>query len=408
MKVASLPHVDAQLEAAVKRLVDYLDSSASKPLTNLILGPPGAGKSHVARKLHSEISTRVKCEFLELNFADVADYQGVSAMWQRIISLISQGHMPFVLVDECDVTLHGSSLLRFLINPMYGGSFLDRNGTPFAIKKCVFIFCGSHLRSRSILRQIQGGVCEVDIVALYFDLMMHYRRLGLASLSHQKQIMFQTLSQAKPFAAYGGEAGSLGYLLRLEKLQDFLSRVNGFVIELPDLSKPLELCAGIRYHLCDASFTADKPPTVAELRLSDTTEFENIKDFWTLHDHYGSHAKPYMPLLAYKRALVAERLSRARKFIADYRYNDQDIKPADVAYLGTAWLRHGMRSLETIVGHMIRFYSTHGSSGQFEPARDVLQAHIVEGYGGPQQLYQLLCDYNGGSVGLHPILNIHD
>lgn len=391
-----LPHFRRQLDVAIADVAAYLASGSKRPLNNLILGPPGAGKSYIADLIRKSVALPVAgaasangTTFLDVNFADVADYTGVQTMLKEIVKITAKPSVPFVLVDEFDVSLQGSSLIRFLINPMYGGSFMVGGPTPNKLEKCIFVFCGSYLRSRPILNAVSGGAAEIDVPSLYFDLMLHYRSTGSDVRYRQKREMFDSLCQAQALTSRTANHNAISYLLRLEKLQDFLSRINGFIIEIPDLAAPLEICKGMHFHVSDRAFKKRSQHTWSALALSKVEDFQSIFDYWMAADDRVTACAPYVPLIRYKRAIIRERLSRVRQWL-----NGSSLMPEEWSYLGMIWLRHGMRSLETICHAICDSKAKQPSSRPVVPPLDVSRSHVVEDYGGPTRLYAQLCELN--------------
>jgi hypothetical protein len=167
-----------------------------------------------------------------------------------------------------------------------------------------------------------------------------------------------------------------------------LSRINGFLIELPDLSNPGEVTPWAPLRFCFCS------------RPTDTCEHVGRKDLrrilglcqthCELEDHpvVTSSGHFVRPLEIYKHALVSERLLRVATFLRARLGKQCGASPGKVSspllhFLSLVPVRYGMRSIETLVSCLKDPHRQGGDDGSlcFEKFDDkqveVLRRHIL-------------------------------
>src|SRR5215470_10313156 len=145
----------SDLQNARADLADYFNRSLHRPFNCLLLGPPGSGKSFIAKQLSNfgdetkaggllttpqDEPNRVKqAKVLEFNLSQLHDPSELTKIFEQIAG--EKDDPKIVLFDEFDVRLAGSSVIRYLIEAMYDGKIL---GTQ-ELGKTAFIFSGSYL-----------------------------------------------------------------------------------------------------------------------------------------------------------------------------------------------------------------------------------------------------------------------
>ncbi len=342
-----VPEYAYRVSEAAKRIRDYFNNPDERPFSLLVLGAPGAGKTFLAKRLASASKAE---EFFEINCSRFGTADDIARELQKVA--LDRYAKKFVFIDEFDVTLAGSSVTRYLIEPMYDGK--DCIGKRFG--KTVFVFCGSYLRDLNILRDLEERGAAINLPAFLSKLLIRAKASGRQLL---KDFFVSAIAVDQMRATASPEVNVLAYLRRLEKLADFLSRINGPVVEIPDIAKPLEVAQpfllisshhGARHLSAVELFGCSSPKYlqsfVERTESSDRADGSSASEKW-LNFHFG-HAS--QPILAFKNMIIYERLLRVC-IITRSKYKKDRLKfnAADLNYLTLVPLAHGMRSLETII-----------------------------------------------------------
>lgn len=392
------------LENARDMLSWYFDRSYHRPLNSLLLGPPGSGKSFIAKEIarlnfessnirgksalhpgqESETASKTGVKFFELNLSQIDRLEDLAEFFEKKVVAESAGKPKIVLLDEFDVRLGSSSVIRYLIQPMYDGTFGKAGAR---LGKTAFIFSGSYLSSKSLLKKILREQSQIDlpkfIFELYYKVMIKQKEdeeanKEINNLYHMCEAYRKYRDDMTP------ESDITLYLRNLDKLWDFLSRINGFVIELPDLSAPLDItdpayALWTNSEACDSGLKCIKDSSIAE-RLIGWVDEENKKR-WEGSDkdreevppiskQFAYHNSPCEPILKFKDMLLRERLyvllsmfdfdRKVRRKKEDPKngmeWRDDTIvvmKQSLLNYLCTAPLVHGMRSLSTLMWNLV-------------------------------------------------------
>lgn len=366
----SHPRYRHDLEEAARRLKDYFaDEKAPPPLNCLILGPPGAGKTFVAKELAKGLGKKVLFE--EHNVSLSGDPK---SMLDDLVK--HTGEKRIVFIDEFDVTLGGSSVVRFLLDPMTAkGKY----------HSTAFIFSGSYLKNRQILDRLNSNLADFDFSLFLFDVMarsdneQERRRLGEL---YEACCHYQENRQALT-----PDADLLQYLRQLHKLRDFLSRINGFVVEIPDLASPMMIS--------DHPLTLEQekdPRNVPYIKLVDAKAAGHVRTFVEgAEKSDGAFSCGFESaneaVLQFKQMLLIERIGLMRVWLNDLLRKHQSapkvfcISRQDLNYLAMVPLQHNVRSLrflieQCMVPEKIDFEKAAKSLGNVPPeTRESLQPH---------------------------------
>jgi hypothetical protein len=377
-----------ELKKAQEDLADYFNRSLHRPFNCLLLGPPGSGKSFIAKQLSNFGDTtksggllptqeiernRVKqAKVLEFNLSQLHDPSGLTKIFEEIAR--EKNEPKIVLLDEFDVRIGSSSVTRYLIEAMYDGKILGTH----ELGKTAFIFSGSYLSDKGILSKIQKEKSHIDLPRFIFEYSYKAAITGDAETNKQVNSLFHMCEVYRRYQEeISPESDTMSYLRQLDKLSDFLSRINGFVIEVPNLSAPLEITdpPGV---LWTNNRVCGRPPRsicakgsgiaerVIEWAEAESQNHEGMRSIWDL---YNNHVSAAAPVLQYKDVLLKERLYVLLTIFDNERKNRREkkephngmrwksdtvivMKRSLLNYLCTAPLIHGMRSLNTLMWNL--------------------------------------------------------
>jgi ATPase family associated with various cellular activities (AAA) len=411
---------DAEIRNAVHRIRTHFSDKASvRPLNCLLLGPPGAGKSTLGKKLAE--ATCGKDRFTTINCAHYGSPDELGAQLEKISAKADEDKI--VLVDECDVTLAGSSAIRYLIDPMYSGE--DYYGNKF--NKTVFLFCGSYLRSREIINELEDRATSLAVPKLLYDVM-------LAAAPEQREVLrdgfLASAMLADSRARTSPRLRVVKYLRELEKLADFLSRINGPIIEIPDVSRPLEVS---KPHFVISSgrvpgdpgrdhLPKDEMEPLKKVGIGSACSPHQLLKFVTDtelprlpagHTHVSVADQRFRfgfkyrwdPFLAFKNMMIIERLLRVCDMISRALGGESnfDIRADELNFLTLVPVVHGLRSVETIIMRLLET-KKHGDRNSVTVNKDrfdlVVKSQIVDdrSYSNPSLVWNWIVQHNSRAL----------
>jgi hypothetical protein len=373
------PAFQQELENGQNMLRGYFSKNKGqkRPLNCLLLGPPGSGKTFLAKKLGNTLPDSM---FLEFNLSQ-ADHPGRLAEIFREIGQIGRriDSPKIVFLDEFDVTIGGTSMIRYLIHSMYEGKFGDGQ----ELKKTAFIFSGSYLKNKQLLSILQQSASNFDFLRFLHDTYLHLQDRE-NDRTQIRDFFDLSLRYREAKNKMSPDRDALDYLRRLDKLVDFLSRINGFVIEIPDVSAPLEITSPpfwISREECKTNSNSyrnlqikrGQGRSVAKdvLNFVSATEERLLKEKRKQSQKLlpaGAHIfkeykhSPFQPILSFKNMLLCERLARVIMMLED-KFASETCREVKISrkllnYLSVVPLIHGMRSLEYIIGQLSSSTST--------------------------------------------------
>jgi hypothetical protein len=384
------------LKNAQADLADYFNRSLHRPFNCLLLGPPGSGKSFIAKELSNfgdetkaggllttpedEPNRVKKAKVLEFNLSQLHDPSELTKIFEQIAT--EKDDPKIVLFDEFDVRLAGSSVIRYLIEAMYDGKVLRVQ----ELGKTAFIFSGSYLSNEDILSRVQKESSQLDLPKLIFEYFYKGAIDGDTEANKEVESVFHMCEVYRRYQQEMSPENDVTlYLRQLDKLPDFLSRINGFVIEVPNLASPLEIThppgalwtnrgsgAGRGQSVYpNGSGVAERAIRWAETEIqkwveTETQNHQSMSTIWNLHHNFNL---PSAPILQYKDILLKERLYILLTVFDNERKNRREKKEPKkgmdwtnetvvvmkrnlLNYLCTAPLIHGMRSLNTLMWNL--------------------------------------------------------
>ncbi len=344
----------ADISSAVSALQTHFSSgNPQRPLNSLILGGPGSGKSFLA----GQFKKRFGAKFVSFNISQFHHTWQIPETFVEVAKTISANPESNVIAffDEFDVRIESIAAIQYMIAPMYDKRF-EYKGVKYDIRKAALLFSGSYLNSQEVLSSVIGGGSRFDLPRLLFDTLHRFHNHG-----HNPEVerSIQSLASNTSLLAKPGDrtthAGVLAYVRSLEKIVDFLSRINGFVLELRKLDSPLRTTRQpFRMELSEGAGVVDSDAAKVQPDERIAAQIVELIDgqrkFETLQRFYG-YKNPQDPILEYKNLLLVDRLARVIQQIGE-NHSVRKISRALVNYLVVVPLVHGMRSLESLVANL--------------------------------------------------------
>lgn len=146
----------AQVRHIVRLLEQYCaDEHVKRPLSIVVFGPPGSGKSTFVRAITKAVAG---CQLVKTaNLTQIAETDELAAIFDEAAdpkidgttpSLVDTGKTPVYFFDEFDAALNGTPLgwLSWFLAPMQDGVVLAR-GKDIDVQKAVFMFAGGTAES---------------------------------------------------------------------------------------------------------------------------------------------------------------------------------------------------------------------------------------------------------------------
>ncbi|MGB4996741.1 MAG: AAA family ATPase, partial [Nitrospira sp.] len=339
------PVYSSQLKGAKSLLRSYFDDKirGQSPLNCLLLGPPGAGKTYIAEAIGKTHDRNQVIE--EINLSLDSDAQVILA---KIGAARKRPRVVFL--DEFDVTVDGSSVVRYLLDPI----------TRKEHAKTVFIFSGSYLKNRSILNTLCRNTADFDLLRFLFDVFMSESNRDAATFVRQLHQMSALYRESKQ--ALSPNSDLLNYLRQLHKIRDFLSRINGFVIQIPDIASPLAITdpmLALRPH--------EKGKRSEVFLWKGKVLPEDVREFAVkLGNNACKYQSPIEPLLDYKNMILTERLGLVLSLLPKPEWKDSEkgrdepelprfISHRLLNYLVMVPVEHNVRSLKFMIEHCLEF-----------------------------------------------------
>jgi hypothetical protein len=350
-KTANPVHAREVRDAAEQLRQHFNRRNPPRPFNAMILGGPGSGKTFLAKQLNEAADA----QFKEYNLSQFQHPSQIQQCFVDAASWLKSNPCKNLLVffDEFDVRISGISAIQYLIQPIYDGK-IPVAGYEFEFKQAAFLFSGSYLKERRLFDSLVGGE-QLDLARILFDTYYATFRESFAAEYHE-----QVWKDLMAVTAYDSVRQQLSldrdvvvYVRSLEKIVDFVSRINGFVLELRNLNSPLHATRNLyRIELevrnederSDAAAVAPDPQVAAQLlALVDGLRRGEVSE------RFYDYTDVQQPILEYKNLLLIDRLVRVADLIRRTHGVPVRISRALLNYLVTVPLVHGMRSLSTII-----------------------------------------------------------
>jgi DNA replication protein DnaC len=128
----------AKLLAGIKDFKE--DKHHQRPLSSLVIGGPGSGKSYLVSKLAEQLDI----EYREFNITQLASIDDLMACFDTISSIQTQKPDKSLMVfwDEINAPLGTHAVYSYFLGPIWNGVY-RRGGQTFQLKPCIWIFAGT-------------------------------------------------------------------------------------------------------------------------------------------------------------------------------------------------------------------------------------------------------------------------
>lgn len=152
-EISSLETVASQIETY------HRERSGDKPLSFLVLGEPGSGKSFAVKEVAKEaVGDDKTLEIIEANVAQFAGEDDLYAVFEKARSACLRGNLPLVFLDECDAHRHKDPFgwLKTFLGPMQDGTYWTREGER-PLGKVILAFAGGRIKRDWLKRKEENG-----------------------------------------------------------------------------------------------------------------------------------------------------------------------------------------------------------------------------------------------------------
>ncbi|MBT9136742.1 MAG: hypothetical protein DDT34_01824 [Firmicutes bacterium] len=147
-KLATVDRREIEALRSISSLIrEYCEGYQKNPLSIAIFGPPGAGKSFVAKQV-ADSACPGEIQVLVFNLSQFGGPEDLVDAFHQVRDRALSGKMPLVFWDEFDVALEHQPLgwLRYFLSPMEDGEFQEGQLT-HPIGRSIFVFAGGTSRS---------------------------------------------------------------------------------------------------------------------------------------------------------------------------------------------------------------------------------------------------------------------
>ncbi|MGV8109637.1 AAA family ATPase [Methanospirillum sp.] len=142
-RIRSIDRTEIESYQSIRNtFIEFFSSSAEKPLSITVFGPPGSGKSFGIEEIINTIE-KEKASILKFNLSQFSGYHDLIKAFHKIRDSALKGKIPIVFFDEFDSDIEKQKLgwLKYFLSPMQDGEFFDGEMT-HPIGKTIFVFAG--------------------------------------------------------------------------------------------------------------------------------------------------------------------------------------------------------------------------------------------------------------------------
>ena len=194
-----------------------------RPLSIMLLGPPGTGKSFFVKEIGEYLNTLLQLEKDELvpDEANIAEYERLESLGQVLIDVrnekIDADYPPLLFLDEADAD---DETFRRLLTMLWDGRFFWGEHTRTLGASIIFLAVSSVICNHQFKQIVDRSVRD--------DLCNHIKEREIDKCS----VLF---SECRDMTLQGEHLAGIDVLWE-RKGTDFLSRVNGPIVFLHDLT----------------------------------------------------------------------------------------------------------------------------------------------------------------------------